>query len=256
MVCLVLCLSWAAPAWSQAGESTPHPADIQCRDNLQTLLHGIEKYARAHQGRYPALLSEMVPSQLKELPTCELGGPESYTLYSVLENDPSRAVLICSYPGHRLNGIDYLVLSSDRGTETPFLRVADPSTCRRALLTLGQKMQQLRDGNHTYPPKLDQMLRCSCGDPIQYWASPDGSDYQAYCPGAAHVGAGLAPFSPHISPRGLEEQNLLLSPPGTTAAPPPPPPTPTWMYLLAAASLLVIAVLALQWARPKARRLD
>lgn len=245
-----------SPGWSQSGEATPVQADIRCRDNLQTLLHGIEKYARTHEGRYPSMLSEMVPGQLKELPTCELGGAESYTQYSVLENEPSRAVLICSYPGHRLNGTDYLVLSSDRGTETPFERPADPASCRRVLLSLGQKMQQLRDSNRTYPPKLDDTLRCSGGDPIQYWASPDGSDYQAYCPGASHVGSGLAPFSPHISPRGLEEQNLLLSPPGITAAPPPPPETPTWMLLVGAGALLVIVVIAVQAARPRARRLD
>lgn len=253
-----ICL-WLLTQFAVAQPSTPSaadPVDVHCRDNLQTLLHAIEKYARTHNGRYPSMLSELVPDQLKELPVCEAGGEDSYSLYSVLDEEPPRAVLICAYPGHRINGIDYLVISSDRGTETPFLRTADPVPCRRTLLALREKLATIYQTQHKYPPRLDEIVRCSCGDPIQYWVSADGETYQAYCPGAAHLGAGLAPFNPRVDPTGLQEQNLLLSPPGQTVHSEPPPQTPTWMLVLAGVAFLVILVLAFQWLRPKAVRLD
>ena len=210
---LIILLGWLwlfLPALSQE-QLTP---EQRCSDNLQTLLSSLSRYAKDHQNRFPDKLEDLVPRYLSELPKCPQGGA-SYSRFSSLEHDPERAVLICSYPNHALKPADYLVLSSDRGTEAPFAHPSDPSICRRALVQLLQNVEGQRSKLGRYPERLHPESMCSCGDPIQYQPLQGGKTFIAYCPGAAHLGSGLAPFSPSISPAGLQERSLLLPPPST-----------------------------------------
>ncbi|MFN8608407.1 MAG: hypothetical protein U0931_12795 [Vulcanimicrobiota bacterium] len=194
---------------SQAQEPT---AEQRCSDNLQLLLSSLSKYSKDHQGRFADKLDDLVPRYLSELPKCPLGGA-SYTRYSSIEHAPERAVLICGYPGHQLKPPDYLVLSSDRGIETPFGHPSDPSVCRRSLVQILQNVEQDKTRLGRYPEKLHPEVMCSCGDPIQYQPLEEGKSFIAYCPGAAHLGSGLAPFSPSVTPGGLQERSLFLGAP-------------------------------------------
>ncbi|MBT9586406.1 hypothetical protein IV102_23890 [bacterium] len=212
-ILLVCLLFLAASAWTQG------PGDEQkCSDNLQLLLRSLAKYGKDHQNHYPDKLQDLVPRYLSQLPACPAGGA-TYARYSVIRHDPERAVLICSYPSHNLKPPDYIVLSGDRGSETPFSRLADPSICRRTLVQLGVKLEQEKARLGQYPQSLVNELRCSCGDAIQYHPLEAGKSYVAYCPGAAHLGSGLAPFSPYLTPAGLKEDNLVIGPPLPPAQP-------------------------------------
>lgn len=188
----------------------------KCSDNLQLLLNSLTRYGKDHENRYPDKLEDLVPRYLSELPKCPLGGA-SYSRYSVMDHEPERAVLICSYPAHALKPPDYLLLSSDRGIESPFAHLSDPSICRRTLVQLLQNVEQQRSKLNRYPERLQPEALCSCGDPIQYQPLEEGKSFLAYCPGAAHLGSGLAPFSPSIGPGGLQERSLLLPPPSSEA---------------------------------------
>ncbi|MBX3169909.1 MAG: hypothetical protein KF760_21070 [Candidatus Eremiobacteraeota bacterium] len=212
---LLILVSWLCLVWP--GLAQEQPPEQKCSDNLQLLLSSLTRYGKDHQNRFPDKLEELVPRYLSELPKCPLGGP-SYTRYSAVEHDPERAVLICSYPAHAIKPPDYLVLSSDRGIESPFAHVSDPSICRRSLVQLLQNVEQQRSKINRYPERLHPESMCSCGDPIQYQPLQEGKSFIAYCPGAAHLGSGLAPFSPSIGPGGLQERSLLLPPP--SSAPP------------------------------------
>ena len=198
-------------AWAQPAPSSPTPEQV-CRDNLQLLLRSLERYAKDHQNRYPSNLQELVPQYLVQMPRCPLE-PDSYTRYSVLTHEPERAFVMCSARQHQLKPPDYLGISSDRGQEAPFAHPADPSICRRTLVQLSQDLAGQRDVHLGYPNSLKQPVRCSCGDPIRYVLRSGGQDYLAYCPGAAHLGSGLAPFSPYVDSHGLHEENLVLDPP-------------------------------------------
>ena len=200
--------------WGQAA-----PSDEQkCSDNLQLLLRSLAKYQKDHQNRYPNQLQDLVPRYLSQLPTCPVGGA-TYSRYSVIQHDPERVVLICSYPSHKLEPPDYLVLSGDRGSESPFTRLSDPSICRRNLVQLSMNLDRDKARLGHYPETLDKELRCSCGDPIQYFPLDKGTSFIAYCPGAAHLGSGLAPFSPFLTPQGLREESFFLGPPVPPAQP-------------------------------------
>ncbi|MBS2037183.1 hypothetical protein JST97_19505 [bacterium] len=212
----------------------------RCSDNLQLLLSSLSKYSKDHQARFPDKLEELVPRYLSELPKCPADG-SSYTRYSSLAHEPERAVLICSYPGHNLAPPDYLVLSSDRGLETPFGHPSDPSVCRRSLVQILQNVEQDKTKLGRYPEKLHPEVMCSCGDPIQYQPLNEGRSFIAYCPGAAHLGSGLAPFSPSIGPGGLQERSLLLNQPGQ---PPKPKGMSTTYLVLGGLALLILAGLA------------
>lgn len=216
-VILLSCLCLALPAAAQ--EQTP---EQKCSENLQLLLSSLTRYSKDHQNRFPDKLEELVPRYLSELPKCPLGGA-SYAGFSTIAHEPERAVLLCSYPGHDVKPADYLVLSSDRGIESPFAHTSDPSICRRSLVQLLQNAEQQRSKLNRYPEKLRPETMCSCGDPIQYQPLENGKSFIAFCPGAAHLGSGLAPFSPSIGPNGLQESNLLLPPPGGHAGHSKPP---------------------------------
>ncbi len=233
LLILVTLLGLAFPALPQ-DQQTP---EQRCSDNLQTLLSSLSRYAKDHQNRFPDKLEDLVPRYLSELPKCPRGGA-SYSRFSSLEHDPERAVLICSYPNHLLKPADYLVLSSDRGIEAPFAHPSDPSICRRTLVQLLQNVEGQRSKLGRYPERLRPESMCSCGDPIQYQPLQDGKTFIAYCPGAAHLGSGLAPFSPSIGPGGLQERSLLLPPPSTE-----PPPTKGFSGTALAAGILAVAVL-------------
>ncbi len=212
-------------------------AEQRCSDNLQLLLSSLSKFSKDHQARYPDKLDELVPRYLSELPKCPLGGA-SYTRYSVIEHEPERVVLICSYEAHHLNPPDYLVLSSDRGVETPFGHPSDPSVCRRSLVQILQNVEQEKIKLGHYPEKLRPEVMCSCGDPIQYKALKQGESFIAYCPGAAHLGSGLAPFSPSVGPGGLQEHSLLLGAPSTEPA--RPKGRSTFTLVLGGTALLIL----------------
>jgi len=185
--------------------------DQQCRNNLQILLRGLTQYARDNKGDYPTNLDKLVPRYLSKIPTCPADPKEGYLRYSVVANQPPRATLICSNARHQLTPPDYLVLSSDRGEESPFGHKADPSICRRTLVTLAQQLQEVKGAGGLYPSSLSEVPRCSCGDAIQYTPLKNRQEFFAFCPGAAHLGSGLAPFSPSLGPRGLQEDSLLLT---------------------------------------------
>lgn len=205
-----LCLAWPGLAQEQSPEQ-------KCSDNLQLLLSSLSRYGKDHQNRFPDKLEDLVPRYLSELPKCPMGG-SSYATYSTVGHEPERAVLVCSYPAHAMKPPDYMVLSSDRGMESPFAHVSDPSICRRSLVQLLQNVEQQRSKLNHYPERLQPESLCSCGDPIQYQPLKEGKSFIAFCPGAAHLGSGLAPFSPSIGPGGLQERSLLLPPP--SAEPP------------------------------------
>jgi hypothetical protein len=183
-----------------------------CRDNLQVLLRATEKYAKDHQNRYPNRLQELVPQYLVQLPRCPLE-LDSYIRYSVLAHDPERVFLICSSRQHQLSPPDYLALSSDRGQERPFGSPADPSICRRVLVQLGQDLASKKHPQRGYPATINPNVRCSCGDSLRYKLRGGGMDFVAFCPGGAHLGSGLAPFSPYLDSQGLHEENLVLASP-------------------------------------------
>lgn len=217
------------------------PGDEQkCSDNLQLLLRSLAKYGKDHRNHYPDRLQELVPRYLSQLPQCPLGG-ESYSRYSVIRHNPERAVLICDYPSHNLKPPDYLVLSGDRGMETPFSRVADPSICRRTLVQLAKRLEQEQARLKQFPQTLSRDVRCSCGDPIQYHLVDEGRSYIAFCPGAAHLGSGLAPFSPFVTPEGLKEESLFLGQP----VPPPQPLSGLSSGGIAAAGVAVLILVGL-----------
>ncbi|MBN9419375.1 hypothetical protein ABS71_12050 [bacterium SCN 62-11] len=234
-VILLSCLCLALPAAAQ--EQSP---EQKCSDNLQLLLSSLNRYSKDHQNRFPDKLEDLVPRYLSELPKCPLGGA-SYSRYSSTEHNPERAMLICSFPGHALKPPDYLMLSSDRGIESPFAHISDPSICRRSLVQLLQNVETQRSKLNRYPERLQPEVMCSCGDPIQYQALEKGKSFLAYCPGAAHLGSGLAPFSPSIGPGGLQERSLLLPPP-TSDAPAHKGLSGTW---LAAGGVAVATLLGL-----------
>lgn len=212
---LLILLSWLCLVYPALAQEQQTP-EQRCSDNLQMLLSSLTRYSKDHQNRFPDKLEDLVPRYLSELPKCPLGGA-SYSRYSSLEHDPERAVLICSYPAHAIKPADYLVLSSDRGIESPFAHVSDPGICRRTLVQLLQNVEAQRSKLGRYPERLHPESMCSCGDPIQYQPLQEGKTFIAYCPGAAHLGSGLAPFSPSIGPGGLQERSLLLPPPSTEA---------------------------------------
>lgn len=212
---LLILVSWLCLAWP--GLAQEQSAEQKCSDNLQLLLSSLTRYGKDHQNRFPDKLEDLVPRYLSQLPKCPLGG-SSYAPYSTVEHNPERAVLICSYPAHTMRPPDYLILSSDRGIESPFAHVSDPSICRRSLVQLLQNVEQQRPRLNRYPERLQPEVLCSCGDPIQYQPLQEGKSFLAYCPGAAHLGSGLAPFSPSIGPGGLQERSLLL--PAPSAEPP------------------------------------
>lgn len=235
---LLILVGWfclSGLGWSQ------DPASEQrCSDNLQLLLSSLSKYSKDHQSRFPDKLEDLVPRYLSELPRCPLGGA-GYTRYSSIEHEPERAVLICSYPGHKLSPPDYLVLSSDRGLESPFGHPSDPSVCRRSLVQILQNVEQDKHKLGRYPEKLHPEVMCSCGDPIQYQPLNEGQSFIAYCPGAAHLGSGLAPFSPSVSPGGLQERSLFLDLPGQKSK---PKGTSTLTLVLGSSAMLVLIGLA------------
>lgn len=206
---LILLVWLCLPALLWAQETSP---EQRCSDNLQLLLSSLSRYAKDHQNKFPDKLEDLVPRYVSELPKCPLGG-DSYTRYSVIDHQPERAVLLCSYSAHALKPPDYLVLSSDRGLESPFGHVSDPSICRRTLVQLLQKVEAERGKLGRYPESLRPEVLCSCGDPVQYHPLEEGKSFLAFCPGAAHLGSGLAPFSPSIGPTGLKESSLFLGAP-------------------------------------------
>lgn len=212
---LLILLGWLLLACHAVAQD-PQSTEQRCSDNLQMLLSSLTRYSKDHQNRFPDKLEDLVPRYLSELPKCPSGGA-SYARYSSLEHEPERAVLICSYPAHAIKPADYLVLSSDRGIESPFAHVSDPSICRRSLVQLLQNVENQKAKLGRYPESLHPEVMCSCGDPIQYQPLREGKSFIAYCPGAAHLGSGLAPFSPTIDPGGLQERSLLLPPPNTQA---------------------------------------
>lgn len=214
-----LAVLWCCSVATFAQSPAPLDNDQQCRNNLQILLRGLTQYARDNKGLYPSGLEKLVPRYLSKIPTCPADPKEGYVRYSVVANQPPRAALICSNARHNISPPDYLVLSSDRGEESPFTHKADPSICRRTLVTLGQQLQEARGAGGLYPTSLTEVPRCSCGDAIQYTALENRKEYFAFCPGAAHLGSGLAPFSPSLSPRGLQEDSLLLTLPVSQSSP-------------------------------------
>lgn len=243
-----------------AGLTTGLPAqDVSaseraCRDNLELLMRSARKYAKDHQGRMPESLQQLVPKYLASLPRCPLSTSDSYSHYTRLGNDPPRLVLICACANHELSPPDYLVLSSDREWEKPFTNQADPSLCRRTLVTLGQELERSRTQLGHYPPRLEKPLDCSCGDPIRYSPSSDGQSFIAYCPGAAHLGSGLAPFSPALTPRGLQEDNFWL---GTPRAPTVSSSGhPGWPVLATGTALLLLTAWLFRPKRARPIRLD
>lgn len=211
LIILVVCLSLPALLWAQEP-----PPEQRCSDNLQLLLSSLSRYSKDHQNEFPDKLEDLVPRYVSELPKCPLGGA-SYTRYSLIEHQPERAVLICSYPAHALKPPDYMVLSSDRGMESPFSHPSDPAICRRTLVQTLQKVEADRSKLGRYPETLRPEALCSCGDPIQYHPIEDGKSFIAFCPGAAHLGSGLAPFCPSIGPAGLKESSLFLGAPRAEA---------------------------------------
>ena len=233
------------PAFAQNLEQ----AEKECRDNLELLMRSARKYAKDHQGDFPPNLQDLVPKYLATLPHCPLGNSDSYSRYSATGNHPPRLVLICASPNHALSPPDYLVLSSDREWEKPFSNQADPSLCRRALVTLGQSLEKSHTRLGYYPPKLDQPIDCSCGDPIRYQPSSDGKSFLAHCPGASHLGSGLAPFSPRLTPRGLQEDSLLIGQPEPAPRPRTSIPKSAWLAVTA-----VGVALAVFFLRPRGRR--
>jgi hypothetical protein len=240
IVVLLACLAiLSAAAWGQPAASQ----EQKCSDNLQLLLRSLSKYGKEHQNRYPDRLQELVPRYLSQLPACPAASSETYSRYSVVAHDPERAVLICSYPSHKLTPPDYLVLSGDRGSETPFTRLADPAICRRTLIQMGRRLEQDKLRLNQYPQSLDEDMRCSCGDAIQYHRLEEGKNFLAFCPGAAHLGSGLAPFSPYLTPQGLKEDSLVLGRPVPPAQPLTGLSRPSQVALGIALSILLLLLL-------------
>lgn len=239
-------------ARAQAPDS--NTAVQQCRNNLQVILRGLTQYSRDHKQQYPDSLEQLVPRYLSQLPQCPADPNASYARYSSLISTPPRVALICSNPNHTCEPPDYLVLSSDRGEETPFSSKADPAICRRTLVQFAQQLLETRSAG-LYPETVSDPPRCSCGDPIQYFRLEGGKNFQAFCPGAAHLGSGLAPFSPSIDRGGLHEENLLLTSPEIPA---PASTGRRWPWVLAALIALVtlVTLLIQVWLRRRPIRLD
>lgn len=266
---------WAQPALNDVQ---------QCRDNLHLLGESLGKYARDHHGEFPKDLAELQPTYLTQLPRCPLQG--DYQRISVLEHHPERALLICSSPHHSLNPGDYLVLTVEMGEgpppsgtpsptpspaptprpgassalqfgrlELPFARAADPVPCRHRLIQLSQRLAAARASQGRYPESVGE-VRCSSGDLIRYRCLDGGENFIAYCPGAAHLGSGLAPFRPCLDRGGLHEENLYLSPPSSKAPQPEADSGSTFQVVVASLAVVTLLGLLVQRFQKRRVRLD
>lgn len=259
IVLLALATGSAFPAIAQPSPVAAAGGQLEseCRNNLSTLLRACQQYAQKHDGDYPDSLDQLTPEFVKSIPVCPAAGRDSYSALSCFDHHPERVVLICSFREHSLFPADYLVLSSERAWETPYAQAADPTECRRNLVSLGQRLEQIKEKEGRYPDHAPQLPRCSCGASVSYGVTTGGTSFTAACPGAAHLAHALAPFSPAVGPAGLTESSMPVNPPlGPQAEAAASRPLPGWMMPATLVAVLCLVGLAAQGYRHHRRRLD
>lgn len=79
----------AVPVFFSARSSAEGGA---CQDNLRTIDSSIMQYSASNNGTYPGNVASLVPSYLREAPTCKAAGAG----YTFTGSNPPRAV--CPHP--------------------------------------------------------------------------------------------------------------------------------------------------------------
>ena len=72
-----------------------------CKSNLKNLATGLEMYATDNAGRYPSSLSQLLPRQLRVLPTCPSARQDSYSASYQAVATPDNFSLCCQGHHHK-----------------------------------------------------------------------------------------------------------------------------------------------------------
>ncbi|MFP4499249.1 MAG: hypothetical protein ACLFQV_13655 [Vulcanimicrobiota bacterium] len=82
-----------------------------CIENIKTIATAVEYYAKDHQGKFPVLLKDLIPSYLKTMPVC----PASNELFVYKVDGDNYLIRV---PDPKSYGMNELMFSSERGWVT------------------------------------------------------------------------------------------------------------------------------------------
>ncbi|MDQ7827235.1 MAG: hypothetical protein RDV48_30860 [Candidatus Eremiobacteraeota bacterium] len=74
---------------------------VACSSNLHSIALSLEKFAEAHEGRYPSSLEELKPDKIREIPTCPSARKDTYSKGYLTSADSMTYTIYCSGDYHK-----------------------------------------------------------------------------------------------------------------------------------------------------------
>lgn len=76
----------------------------QCGKNTSRIASALKEYKKDHSGCYPKGLKDLVPAYLDEIPSCPVGGVDTYSKSYRVSDDLSRFTFYCYGENHIADG--------------------------------------------------------------------------------------------------------------------------------------------------------
>ncbi len=130
---LAVLFSVILPAWDIVSAQAQEEANLRkCQQNLLTIHRGVDTYRKAHNGRFPPTLRELLAEKiLPEMPKCPSSEKQTYTGkgYQYKQGDPGRYTLMCLGNAHgELDlGVNEPLYDSLYGLRPPMKALNSPS---------------------------------------------------------------------------------------------------------------------------------